>query len=140
MPAGIKPETLKEIAEYLDMGMLCFYNKANGEVEYYPDELEDSGLEDEWAEVTDKIAAFPGNYLQIEKMSSREAFKVMESFIDNISHIPTRNRFEAAISHKKPFAHFNEMLSYYPDIREQWFIYKQNCYIEYVKSQFDLNS
>ena len=137
MQIEIKPETLKEIAEYLDMGMLCFYNKTNGEVESYPDELEDSGLEDDWAEITDRIAAAPSNYLQIEKMRSNEAFKVIERFIDKIDHTPARNKFIAAISHKKPFAHFNEMLSYYPDIREQWFVYKQNCYIEFVKRQFE---
>jgi hypothetical protein len=137
MPIEIKPETLKEIAEYLDMGMLCFYNKTNGEIESYPDGLEDSGLEDDWAEVTDKIAAFPGNYVQIEKMHSHEAFKVIESFIDTINHTPTHNKFIEAISHKKPFAQFNNMLSYYPDLREQWFIYKLNCYIAFVKSQFE---
>ena len=137
MAIEIKPEMLKEIAEYLDMGTLCFYNKTNGELESYPDELEYSRLEDEWAEVTNKIEASPDNYLQIEKMSSREAFKIMEDFIDSIAHIPTHNKFIDAISRKKPFAHFNNLLHYYPELRQQWFTYKLERYIEYVKDQVE---
>lgn len=137
MAMEIKPETLKKIAQYLDAGMLCFYNKINGELEYYPDELEYSGLEDEWAEVTSKIEASPDDYLQIEKMTSREAFEAMENFIDGINHIPTHNKFIDAISRKKPFAHFNGILSYYPDLREQWFAYKLQNYIEFVKSKIE---
>src|SRR5882757_1242765 len=140
MTIEIKPETVKEIAEYLDMGMLCFYNKTNGELEYYPDGLEYSGLEDEWAEVTSKIEASPKAYLQIEKMNSREAFKVMENFINGINHIPTHNKFIDVISRKKPFAHFNNMISHYPDLQEQWFAYKLQSYIEFVKSQIELNN
>jgi hypothetical protein len=139
MAIEIKPELLKDIAEYLDTGMLCFYNKTSGELETYPEGLEDSGLEDEWAEVTGKIEASPDNYLQIEKMNSVEAFEVMENFINGINHIPTHNKFVEAISRKKPFAHFNDMLSYYPDLREQWFAYKLQSYIEFVKAQVELS-
>jgi len=140
MAIEIKPELLKEIAEYLDAGMLCFYNKTNGKLETYPEGLEDSGLEDDWAEVTGKIEASPDDYLQIEKMNSVEAFEIMENFINSINHIPAHNKFIDAISHKKPFAHFNDMLPYYPDLREQWFAYKLQNYIEFVKNQVELNN
>src|ERR1700733_15069188 len=119
MAIEIKPELLKDIAEHLDMGMLCFYNKTNGELETYPEGLKDSGLEDDCAAVTGKIEASFDDYLQIEKMNSFEAFEVMEKFINGINHIPTHNKFVEAISRKKPFAHFNNMLSYYPDLRQQ---------------------
>jgi len=140
MAIEIKPQLLKEIAEYLDTGMLCFYNKINGELETYPEALEDSGLEDEWAEEIGKIEAAPDDYLGIEKMSSHEAFEVMENFINGINHIPTHNKFIDAISRKKPFAHFNNLLSYYPDLREQWFAYKLQSYIEFVKRQVELSN
>ena len=73
-------------------------------------------------------------------MNSVEAFNVMDNFINNITHIPTHNKFAKAVSHKKPFRHFNEMLSYYPDLREQWFAYKMQNYIEIVKNQVELNN
>lgn len=138
MAIGIKTETLKEIAEYLAMGMLCFYHKTNGEWVYFPDELEYSGLEEEWADETGKIEAAPDDYFEFEKMGSRESFKVMERFIgDNISHIPTHNKFIEAISRKKPFANFNHLISYYPDLRQEWFAFKDQSYIEFVKDQLE---
>lgn len=137
MAIEIKPETLKEIAEYLDMGMLCFYHKTNGELVYYPNELEFSGYEDDWAEETVKIEASPGDYLEFEKMGSHEAFRVMEGFIAGISHIPTHNKFIDAISRKKPFANFNHLISYYPDLREEWFAFKNQSYIDFVKDRLD---
>jgi len=140
MAIEIKTETLKEIAEYLDMGMLCFYHKTNGELVYFPAELEFSGLEEEWAEETDKIEAAPDDYFEFEKMDSREAFKVMERFIGEISDIPTHNRFIDAISYKKPFANFNNLISNYPDLREKWFAYKDQSYIEFVKDQVEAHN
>ncbi len=102
MAIEIKTETLKEIAEYLAMGMVCFYHKTNCQLVYFPDELESSGYEEEWADETGKIEAAPDDYFEFEKMGSHESFKVMERFIsDNISHIPTHNKFIDAISRKK---------------------------------------
>jgi hypothetical protein len=101
MAINTKPETLKLIAEHLEAGMLCFLHKTTDELETYPKDLEFSGLEDEWADVTDKIKANSADYLEFEVMSSHEAFGVMESFIDDIDHIPTHNKFIDAISRKK---------------------------------------
>jgi hypothetical protein len=136
MAIEIKPGVIKEIAEWLDTGMVCFYHKTSGEIESYPDELRNSGFDEElWAEVIDKIDENYGDYLRFEGMQSSEAFKVMESFIDGISHIPTHNKFIDAISRKKPFGRFNDLLHYYPDLREQWFAYKLEAYIRFVEDQ-----
>jgi hypothetical protein len=137
MAIEIKPETLNEIAQYLDIGMLCFYNKTSGELEYYPEGLEHSGFEEDWADVVNKVEASRADYLQLEKMNSHEAFKVMESFTEGINHLPTHNKFVDAISRKKPFANFNSLISYYPDLREDWFAYKLQSYIEFVKNQVE---
>jgi hypothetical protein len=39
MSVSIPLETIKEIAQELDMGMKCFYHIPTGELESYPDEL-----------------------------------------------------------------------------------------------------
>ncbi|HWD88994.1 MAG TPA: UPF0158 family protein [Mucilaginibacter sp.] len=132
----IKPETLKEIAEMLDMGMVCFYHKPSGEMDYYPDELKNPGFDEEpWAETISKIEENSDDYIRFEGMSSHEAFRVMEDFIAGIDHTPTHNRFIDAISQKKPFRNFDDLLGYYPDLRQQWFTYKSERYIAYVKAQ-----
>jgi hypothetical protein len=140
MAIEIKTETLNEIAQYLDMGMLCFYHKTNGELVYYPEELELSGDEEEWADETEKIEAAPDDYFEFEKMSSHEAFKVMERFVRDIAHLPTLNKFVDAISRKKPFANFNNLISYYPELRQEWFTYKNERYIDFVKDQVEAHN
>lgn len=135
----IKPEKIKEIAEELDMGMLCFYHKTTGEVETYPDEMKNPGFDEEfWTEVMDKIEKNHSDYIRIEGMPSFEAFKIMEAFIDNMEHIPTHNKFIAAISRKKPFRQFSELLGYYPDLRSNWFAFKLDAYMDYVRTQFKI--
>jgi hypothetical protein len=100
MAIEIKPEIIKEIAGWLDTGMLCFYHKTTGELESYPENLEDSDLEDMWTEVTEKIEANPDDYIAFEPMGSPEAFRVMENFVSTIEDVPTHNRFIDALSYK----------------------------------------
>jgi len=133
MAIEIKPEIIKEIAGWLDTGMLCFYHKTTGELESYPANLEDSGMEDMWSEVTEKIEANPDDYLAFEPMPSHEAFEVMENFVSTIEDIATHTRFIDALSYKGPFKNFNNLLHQYPELREQWFAYKKASYITYVK-------
>jgi translation elongation factor EF-G len=137
MAIEIKQETLKEIAENLDMGNLCFYHKTTGEVESYPQDLEFSGVEEMWEDVTGKVESNIEDYIEFEPMTSRDTFKVIENFINTISHVPTQNRFIGAISRKKPFANFNDLLHDYPDLRQQWFTFKLEKYIPFVKAQLE---
>ena len=137
MAIEIKQEILKEIAENLDMGNRCFYHKTTGELESYPKDLEDYDIEDMWEDVTSKVESNIEDYIEFEPMTSRDAFKVIENFIDTISHIPTHKRFISAISRKKPFANFNDLLHDYPDLRQQWFVYKLDKYIAFTKAQLE---
>ena len=138
MSVEITPEIIKEIAEMLDAGMVCFYHKTNHELEYYPDQFRNPGFNDEmWAEIIDKVEENYGDYMRFESMHSSEAFRVMEYFISDIDHVPTHNKFINAISRKKPFAHFNDLLLDYPELRKQWFVYKLERYIEFVKEQIE---
>ena len=140
MDIDIKPEMIKEIAEMLDAGMVCFYHKTSGEMEYLPDEMRHAAFDEEmWADVINKVDENYADYLRFEGMSSSESFRVMESFIRNsMEDIPTHNKFIEAISRKKPFRQFNDLLLYYPELRQQWFAFKSECYIEFVKDQIEV--
>ena len=139
MGMEIKPELLKKIADELDIGMVCFYHKTTGELESYPDENSNPGFDEEdWLEVMDKVSESREDYMAFEPMDSHESFRVIENFIAQIDDIPTHNKFIEAVSRKRPFANFKEMLHYYPELREQWFVFKNEAYIEYVKEQIDV--
>ena len=117
--------------------MLVFYHKSTGEIERYPDGIEDAGLDEDWRDVIDKVDENWGDYLRLERMRSHEGFKVMEDFVETIGHIPTHNKFIDVLSRKKPFFNFSNLLGYYPDLRQQWFLFKAQRYIEHVKRQID---
>ncbi|MCQ6960133.1 UPF0158 family protein [Mucilaginibacter aquariorum] len=137
MKDSLTNDMLKEIAGELEMGMQCFYNKVTGEIESYPKDLEFSGFEDDWEDLVVKIKSNPGDYFEFEAMNSSQAFKIMADFTDEITHIPTQNKFMDALSRKKSFANFNNLLQYYPDLRQEWFVYKNKSYLAFVKEQAD---
>ena len=99
MAVNIPPETLKEIAEQLDMGMKCFYHIPTGELESFPDELKGhAGFDDElWEESINKVEENFHEYIRFEGMESHESFSMMEEFIAMIADEKTRLRFEDAL-------------------------------------------
>jgi hypothetical protein len=132
----IKPEIIKDMAEMLDAGMVCFYHKPSGAMDYYPDEDKNPGFDEEqWTDVIEKTEENGDDYIRVEGLDTPESFRIMEDFIAGIDDIPTHNRFIDAISRKKPFRNFSDMLFNYPDLREAWFAYKLERYIAYVKEQ-----
>lgn len=138
MSIQINPEALKRIVDELDTGMVCFYHKTTGELESYPDENSNPGFDDElWQEVVKKVEDNRDDYMGFEPMSSHESFRVMENFIAEIDDIPTHNKLIGVISRKRPFANFKNALFNYPFLRERWFRFHHEAYIQYVQDQID---
>jgi hypothetical protein len=139
MAVSISNDTIKEIAEYLDSGMKCFYHIATGELEYYPDELRGhAGMDLEmWQETIDKVANNYHEYISNEGMENHESFKMMEEFVARNAEGKTRQRFEDAIRFKKPFQNFKFLLHDYPLLRQQRFDHKNQQYMKWVRLQLD---
>jgi hypothetical protein len=139
MPIHISSEIIKEIADYLDAGMLCFYHTSTGELEYYPDQLRGHADFDEemWRDVIDKVEKNYDKYIRFEGMESRESFKIMEDFVAAISETGIRQRFQDAISFRRPFQNFKQLLHNYPVLQKQWFDYKNQQYMEWVQEQLE---
>lgn len=138
IPVTITEPVLKQIAEELDLGMICHYHKSTDEIVSIPKDYEDSGLEDEfWDEAIEKVEQHAAEYILFEPPASFEAFKIMEGFIVSIPNPNTQQQFEEAVHRKKPFQQFDDLLFTYPDLREQWFTYKLQQFIEYVQRQLE---
>lgn len=58
---------LKEVADLLLCGMICYVHTETDETEYFPQEMIDREL---WQEVMDKIDADYSSYLRIEPIHS----------------------------------------------------------------------
>lgn len=135
----LSQEMIKEIAGQLDMGMICFYHLPTGELVSYPDELKMGGAFEEefWREDMDKVDENNQEYVRFTGMESYESYKLMEDFISLISDQKVQDKFEQIIQKRKPFQQFKNLLLDYPDLRQQWFSYKDQRYKEYVQEQLD---
>lgn len=126
-------KSIKEIAENLDCGMVCYINKKTLEIKSIIDPDDVYSEEEFWREDLDYIENNWESYVKVEKMSSKEAFQIMEDFANLVSNKDIRNKLIYALSRSKPFRNFKYEVDYNEDIRQQWFKFKAFKYEEWVE-------
>jgi hypothetical protein len=133
-------EQIREIAEQLDCGFRCFINKHNREqIFLYGNEDDFFEPEDDaWADERKKIDKNPGDYLEIEKMESRDSFFVMEDFADTVDSVKLRKDLIYVLNQKKPFSKFKYVIDNSGEYRDKWFAFKAERMQEWVKEQVDM--
>ncbi len=132
-------ELIKNIAEEIDCGFVCFLNTDTLETESIPGESYPSLGEDDrnpvYQEIFDKVDTWE-NWIRINPPESWESFRFMEDFID--SCIPdgdtVKSRLSEAISRRKPFQNFKSVIDSSRH-RQLWFDYKQSRLEEFVREQ-----
>ena len=93
-----------DVGEAMSMNnMRSFVNIETMEVEMCPSE--DHFFDDEEDNAED-AESNPDKFIPVETASSREAFKVMEDFVDTIADLLMQQRLTDAINGRKPFANF----------------------------------
>lgn len=125
---------IKEIAELLDCGKLCFFHKTTGTIEHYPDPDNAYVELDEWQETLDKIDSDRGNYLKFERMDSSQGFRMMEDFANSLTDENLRIRLFEQLSQRKPFSKFKWVIDN-SDYRQNWFDFKEQANINWVREQ-----
>jgi len=137
----ITQEQIKEIAEFLDIGMRCFYNKISGKILTCPDFNRNYDADQEiWAEIIEEI---DNNYMDLVEflaMESYDSFGVMEDFTETIDDVGLRSKLIYALSHRKPFQNFKWHIDNSGNYRQMWFDFKNERYIEWVKDQIEVNN
>jgi len=132
----ISEENISEIAEWLDMGMICAYHQPTETVEYHPDPLSAYFDPELWDEVMDKIDSDMENYIRFEGMESRQAFRVMEDFANAIPDLRFKSRLFDELSRPKPFRNFKFAVDN-SEYREDWFAFKHEAFKDWVKKQIE---
>lgn len=128
---------ISEIAELLDSGMVCFIHGPTGSIDYHPDPYDPYFDPEPWQEIIDKIENEWGDYKRIDKMDSNQAFQVMEEFANTINDQKFKDKLSILLGRPKPFSKFkNEIDS--SVYRQNWFDFKKEAYIEWVKNQIEL--
>lgn len=133
-------EILISIAEELELGLNCFYHIKTGEVFSLPEDIEEmrdiTGDVEHWEEMREQVEKHPEDFIEITAPGSRTSFQFMENFIESLPENKVSNSLFLAISKKHPFQHFTQCLLDYPEIRQKWFAFKTQCYIEYIQPFF----
>ena len=123
---------------YFDVGEAIAMNNTRSlinletlQVEFHldKDSYDVTGVE----EMDEEILEDSQKYLLVETIGSREAFTVMEEFVQTVKDKQMQQRLTNAINGKKPFAHFNHLV-HTTDVRERWFEFKGKAYAEMAKA------
>ena len=132
---------LNTIADSMEAGMKCFIHKRTFEVIKVPDEDRFPGMEFEdeeslWKEDIDKVSD-NHDYLEIDKMESSGSFQIMEDFALSLPESATKIRLVTALEGHKPFGNFNHQIHNAGKEKEQWFQFRREREIEWVKDQLE---
>lgn len=138
MKLELPPETLKSIAEEVNIGMKCFYVIETKEIVCYPNNDDYDFDPEPWKDELKKLPRSKKKYIEFTAMDSRDSFEVMEDFIQEIEDADTRKEFENILHLPRPFGMFKETLKDYPELRQQWFTYQQKRNIDYIEEQLEL--
>jgi len=131
---------IEEIADNLDFGMRCFYNRKTGEIKTIlnfdrwigadeePREEESKEIDENW-----------GYYFEFEGFESRDSFRIMVDFAESVDDSKLQDKLINALNRPKPFRNFKWQIDNSGAYRQQWFDYKKMRYIKWIKKQIDLN-
>ena len=130
-----------DMAQYLQAGARVYYHKETGEILEYPVGIEEWYTEEEenpFQDVLDKVEANPEDYVEIEPMYSREAYRIMERFAKEMIDDPEIKILALdRLAGPKPFRRFRDLVEY-SDYRESWFAFQQKAYEDYVRKILEL--
>ncbi|MCK4346279.1 MAG: hypothetical protein KAX05_13430 [Bacteroidales bacterium] len=134
-------QQIKEIADNLDSGMRCFYNKQTGIIKTVLNFDSWIGADEEpWEEELKEIDENWSDYFEFKGMTSRESFNLMADFAESIDNPRLQDRLFNALNKSKPFQNFKWQIDNSGEYRQQWFDFKNMHYIELVKGQIDNNN
>jgi hypothetical protein len=129
---------LREIAQELESGFCVYLHKVNCELIALPDEDRFSDMDtDFFREDMKKIKSHKSKYLKFVPMSSRDSFRMMEAFINEVTDNELQERLALTLRRKSPFANFNAEIDESGPFREKWFQFKTLKYFEWVKEQWE---
>lgn len=124
---------IKDIAEELDSGFLCYFNLKTGKIINIPDmDMDDSeGL---FAEEIKEVEKHFKDFFKFEQIESSESYRIMENYASSVEDPNIQERLLEALVRPKPFWNFKYELEKFPECRKNWFNYKNTRHIQWVKN------
>ena len=83
-------------------------------------------------ELAMEIDNHPKQYLCLPSQYDIHEYSIMEDFIDSLDDSEIQNKLYCAIQDKGAFRRFKDEICYL-GIREEWFVFQHNAYVEIAK-------
>lgn len=123
-----------EMSYYLDLEtghVVLVTNEARRAIEAEEDDGGVSAEGPDWfqsvLEDARRVAADDERYVAIPSQDAREDYHAMQEFIGTVANESLRERLWDAIQGHGAFRRFRDILARYPDERERWFEFEQDC-------------
>jgi len=135
----LEENLIKEIASQLEIGLVSFLNLKTGIPIFVPDENDPDAYDsmEFYQEDLKKINSNQNDYIKIKKMPSGNAFRVMKKFTEGVENRIIQEKLFQALNKSKPFRNFRNVIDYNHNVREDWFKFKTQKYIEWVKQNIE---
>lgn len=130
---------LADVVQELQTGLLCYLNRHTGTLVSFPDPLNDYDNDEVWDEDRATVDENPDDYLRIEPMPGREAFRVMEQFVETLPAGVVRNRLERALDKAHPFREFKYQIDNAGEFRNQWFAFRDAQQVQWLRQYLALH-
>jgi hypothetical protein len=129
-------EQIAEIAKDLQSGLKVFVNTGTMEKKNVGDwENDEKFDENQWKDTLEDIESNPDKYIEIERLPQNELLAVMEGFVDSIEDEELKKQLELILTVANPFLKFREIINKSPDYKSKWAAYKNEGYIDWIRSQ-----
>jgi hypothetical protein len=133
-------ELVRDIAQRIDSGLVCYINPETLEVEDIPKSLLDEGFDIGEGEEEDEMNLTHEKWekcITVEPPVSHKSFAIMEDFVPEVDDKKLQNQLTSALNNRRPFANFKNLIDN-SEYRETWFVFKQNKLEEYVWNELSL--
>ncbi len=111
--------------------LVFFFDRQDGRVKLYSDGMMDGEAVEEDFDI-DEFLDDP-RYEPIEGIDSRNAYRVMEEFVESLESAADREVLFRALEGSKPFRRFKDALLDVGPVRERWFKFEEETYIDFAK-------
>ena len=134
---SLTDEQVKEIAEQLDCGFRCFWNKQTNELLFVPDtnrfpESDNEAFDEDLQKLDNNF----DDYDEIESMESSDSFEIMKKFAEQLTHNnELQQQLIFALNNNKPFSRFKNVIDNSGEYREEWFEFKNEKLKEWVRKK-----
>jgi len=80
-----------------------------------------------------------GRYLQVQPRSSREGYRTMQRFLDEVEDPQAREKLAATLVGKGAFRRFKDALIEFSELRQRWFAFKDAEVFAYIREWLGQN-